>query len=77
MEADLNCTPLQAVIGLSVYSLGVGVVPLVSASFGEEFGRQPLYVVSTIGFSLMHLMSSLCVFLLVQRLVANLDSNTS
>ena len=62
MEADLNCTPLQAAIGLSVYSLGIGVVPLVSASFGEEFGRQPLYVVSIIGFSLAHLMIALYVF---------------
>ncbi|KAL4252903.1 MFS transporter superfamily protein [Abortiporus biennis] len=59
MIADLNCTTFQATIGLSLYCLGFGVVPLVSASFSEEFGRQPLYFCSAIGYTLMHLMIAL------------------
>jgi len=56
MTRDLNCTDFQATIGLSMYALGFSVVPLVTASFSEEFGRQPLYVVSGFGFMMMHLM---------------------
>ena len=59
MLKDLNCTEYQATIGLSVYTLGFAVVPLLTASFSEEFGRQPLYVVSAIGFTLMHMMIAL------------------
>ena len=56
MTKDLNCTDFQATIGLSVYALGFGVVPLLSSSLSEEFGRRPLYIGSVIGFILMHLM---------------------
>ncbi|GJE93234.1 MFS general substrate transporter [Phanerochaete sordida] len=59
MIKDLNCTQFQATIGLSMYTLGFAITPLVTASFSEEFGRQPLYVVSAIGFGLMHLMVAL------------------
>ena len=59
MTRDLNCTEFQATIGVSLYALGFAVVPLVSASFSEEFGRQPLYIVSSVGFALTHLMVAL------------------
>ncbi|TFK52049.1 MFS general substrate transporter [Heliocybe sulcata] len=59
MMRDLNCTNFQATIGLAVYALGFSLVPLVTASFSEEFGRQPLYIVSALGFALMHLMIAL------------------
>lgn len=59
MIRDLGCTRFQATVGLSVYPLGFGVVPLVSASLSEEFGRMPLYVVSSIGFFLMYMMVAL------------------
>jgi len=55
MIVDLNCTEFQATVGLSVYALGFAVVPLVSASFSEEFGRRPLYIGSLIGFLLSHI----------------------
>ncbi|KLO13266.1 MFS general substrate transporter [Schizopora paradoxa] len=55
MTADLNCTTFQATIGLSLYTLGFGLIPLVTAPFSEEFGRQPLYVVSGFIFMIMHL----------------------
>lgn len=55
MIRDLNCTEFQATVGLSVYLLGFAVVPLVSASFSEEFGRRPLYIGSFIGFILSHM----------------------
>ncbi|KAF9266667.1 MFS general substrate transporter [Marasmius fiardii PR-910] len=56
MIPDLGCTEFQATLGLSLYALGFGLVPLVSASFSEEFGRQPLYVVSSLGFMMMYVM---------------------
>ncbi|KAL0567583.1 hypothetical protein V5O48_014412, partial [Marasmius crinis-equi] len=56
MIQDFNCTQLQATWGLSLYALGFGFVPLVSASFSEEFGRRPLYVVSALGFMMMYVM---------------------
>ncbi|KAF9078029.1 major facilitator superfamily domain-containing protein [Rhodocollybia butyracea] len=59
MIRDLNCTEFQATIGLSLYALGFGVVPLVSASFSEEVGRQPLYYISAIGVMLMFLLIAL------------------
>lgn len=61
MTRDLNCTEFQATVGLSTFTLGFGVIPLVTASFSEEFGRLPLYIVSGIGFFLMFLMIALYV----------------
>lgn len=55
MTRDLNCSTLHATIGLSIYTLGFGLFPLVTASLSEEFGRVPLYVVSGIGFFFMYL----------------------
>ncbi|KZT70822.1 MFS general substrate transporter [Daedalea quercina L-15889] len=52
MERDLNCTHFQATLGISLYAFGFSIVPLVTASFSEEFGRQPLYLWSGIGFLL-------------------------
>ena len=61
MRRDLHCTEFQATVGLSVYALGFGVVPLITASFSEEFGRQPLYIGSAVGFLLMYMMVALFV----------------
>ncbi|KAF8799274.1 MFS polyamine transporter [Phlegmacium glaucopus] len=59
MIRDLHCTEFQATAGLSVFTLGFGVIPLVTASFSEEFGRLPLYIVSGLGFLLMSPMIAL------------------
>jgi MFS family permease len=59
MTRELNCTDFQATIGLSVYALGFGLTPLVTASFSEELGRLPLYYGSGIGFLLMYMMIAL------------------
>ncbi|GJE99244.1 MFS general substrate transporter [Phanerochaete sordida] len=59
MVRDLGCTEFEATVGLSLYTLGFALTPLVTASFSEEFGRQPLYVVSAVGFGMMHLMVAL------------------
>ncbi|KAJ7132372.1 MFS polyamine transporter [Mycena epipterygia] len=59
MTRDLNCTEFQATVGFIVYTLGFGLVPLVSSSFSEEFGRQPLYIGSAIGFTFMYLLIAL------------------
>ncbi|KAF8166561.1 MFS polyamine transporter [Mycena galopus ATCC 62051] len=59
MTTDLNCTDFQATVGFIVFTLGFGLVPLVSSSFSEEFGRQPLYIGSAIGFTCMYLVIAL------------------
>lgn len=59
MTRDLNCTQFQGTVGLSMYTLGFALTPLVTASFSEEFGRQPLYLVSCLGFAMMHLVVAL------------------
>jgi MFS family permease len=59
MIPDLHTTSYLAGVGLSTYCLGFGVVPLVTASLSEEFGRMPLYVVSAAGYALTHLMIAL------------------
>lgn len=56
MLEELGCTELEATLGLSLYALGFGLVPLVTASFSEEFGRQPMYYISALGFFLMFVM---------------------
>ncbi|XP_006464020.1 hypothetical protein AGABI2DRAFT_74658, partial [Agaricus bisporus var. bisporus H97] len=56
MTRDLSATQFQATVGLSMYTLGFGVVPLVTASFSEEFGRRPLYLVSGLGFAIFYVM---------------------
>lgn len=70
MIRDLNCTLFEATVGLSTYALGFGVVPLVSASFSEEFGRKPLYMASGFGFVLMFMMVALYALLLPSGNVA-------
>ncbi|KAJ7095471.1 MFS polyamine transporter [Mycena crocata] len=59
MTRDLNCNDFQATVGFIVYTLGFGLVPLVSSSFSEEFGRQPLYIGSAVGFTSMYLLIAL------------------
>ncbi|EPT01012.1 hypothetical protein FOMPIDRAFT_1121546 [Fomitopsis schrenkii] len=59
MERDLNCTSFQETLGVSLYALGFGIVPLVTASFSEEFGRQPLYLWSGVGFLLFTIATAL------------------
>lgn len=61
MCRDLNCTYFQSTIGISTFTLGFGIVPLFTASFSEEFGRQPLYVVSAGGFFLTYILIALYV----------------
>ncbi|KAJ3504065.1 hypothetical protein NLJ89_g8135 [Agrocybe chaxingu] len=56
---DLHCTAFDAILGLSLYLLGFGLLPLITSALSEEFGRQPLYYVSIIGFLLTHPMAAL------------------
>ncbi|KAF7317701.1 Drug transporter [Mycena kentingensis (nom. inval.)] len=55
MMRDLNCSEMEATVGFAVYTLGFGLLPLLTSSFSEEFGRQPLYLASAVGFTLMYL----------------------
>jgi MFS family permease len=55
MKHDLSATSLQVTASLSLYNLGFSVVPLISSSLSEEFGRRPLYIFSAVVFLLMHI----------------------
>ncbi|KAF8449345.1 major facilitator superfamily domain-containing protein [Boletus edulis BED1] len=59
MVEDLHCSNFAATVGLSLYPLGFGIVPLFTSSLSEEFGRFPIYIVSTFSFMLMHVMTAL------------------
>jgi hypothetical protein len=59
MMRDLNCTQFQATVGLSLWSIGFGTVPLITSSFTEEFGRLNIYIVSSFGFMLTEMMIAL------------------
>ncbi|RPD64469.1 MFS general substrate transporter [Lentinus tigrinus ALCF2SS1-7] len=59
MTRDLNATQFQATVGLAMYTLGFALLPLVTTSFSEEFGRQPIYLVTGAGCLLMHMMTAL------------------
>jgi predicted MFS family arabinose efflux permease len=59
MMQDLDCTQFQATVGLSMWSLGFGTVPLITSSFTEEFGRLNIYIVSSFGFMLSEMMIAL------------------
>ena len=59
MTRDLHATQFEATLGLSTWALALALVPLWSTSFSEEFGRQPIYIVSGIGSVLMHVMVAL------------------
>ena len=59
MVVDLHCSTFAATVGLSVYPIGFGFVPLFTSSLSEEFGRFPLYIVTTFLFMLTHVMMAL------------------
>ena len=59
MMRDLNCSKIEATLGLSLYCLGFGILPLFTSALSEEFGRLPLYYASITGFLLMHLVAAL------------------
>ncbi|PIL24914.1 MFS general substrate transporter [Ganoderma sinense ZZ0214-1] len=80
MTRDLHATRFQGTVGISTYTLGFALVPLVTTSFSEEFGRQPLYIVSAIGCLLMHVMTALAQNIqtvIVARFLAGAFGSTS
>ncbi|KAG6379526.1 major facilitator superfamily domain-containing protein [Boletus reticuloceps] len=56
---DLHCTELEATLGLGLYAVGFGIVPLVTSSFSEEIGRRPVYIFSSVVFTLTQIMVAL------------------
>lgn len=52
MMRDLNCSHELAVLGLSIFPLGFGVGPLFTAPLSEAYGRYPLYVVSSLMYTI-------------------------
>ncbi|KAH7882287.1 MFS general substrate transporter [Phlebopus sp. FC_14] len=59
MIEELKCTSLEATLGLGLYAIGFGIVPLVTSSFSEEVGRRPVYIFSSVMFTLTHVMVAL------------------
>lgn len=63
MVDDLHCSLFEATVGLSVYPLGFGLVPLFTSSLSEEYGRFRMYIVTVFLFTLTHVMTALQVVL--------------
>ncbi|KAF9226215.1 MFS general substrate transporter [Gyrodon lividus] len=59
MTEELHCTELQTTLGLGLYAIGFGIVPLVTSSFSEEVGRRPVYIFSSVMFTLTQVMLAL------------------
>ncbi|KII96068.1 hypothetical protein PLICRDRAFT_48991 [Plicaturopsis crispa FD-325 SS-3] len=55
MMHDLNSSNIDATLGLSMYALGGGIIPLVTAPLSEDFGRRPIYLAATFLFLLTNL----------------------
>ncbi|UZJ54056.1 hypothetical protein CBS101457_003376 [Exobasidium rhododendri] len=54
MEADLNNTNHElSLLGISIYALGFGLPPLVLAPLSEVFGRNPIYLVSHLLYTVL------------------------
>jgi hypothetical protein len=59
MMRDLDCTQFQATVALILSPVGFGIVPLITSSFTEEFGRLHIYIVSSFGFMVTQIMIAL------------------
>lgn len=46
MQYDLNTTDTAMNASLSVFTFATALFPLMWASFGDKFGRRPVYLVS-------------------------------
>jgi MFS family permease len=55
MQRELHGTHSQVALSLAVYPLGFGLIPLVTAALSEEFGRRPLYLITSFIFEMMHI----------------------
>ncbi|KAF9517811.1 hypothetical protein BS47DRAFT_1371243 [Hydnum rufescens UP504] len=74
MERDLTSTVLQVTAGLTTYTAGFGIAPLVLSSFSEEFGRRPMYLVCGHINCLRHEVTAglFCIFFLPIALAQNI-----
>jgi MFS family permease len=54
MEIDINNTNHElSLLGISIYALGFGLPPLMLAPFSEVFGRNPIYLVSHLLYTIL------------------------
>lgn len=51
MQRELNLSHIMASLAFSLYPLGFGLGPLVLAPISEVYGRNPMYLVSTVLFT--------------------------
>ncbi|KAK6980904.1 MFS general substrate transporter [Favolaschia claudopus] len=58
MMRELNCSEMEAALGIAMFCLGFALVPLITSAFSEEFGRRPLFVVCTIVFTAMYVVQA-------------------
>ncbi|KAF2274989.1 MFS general substrate transporter [Westerdykella ornata] len=50
VTTDLDCSRIVALLGISVFTFGLGFGPIISAPLSERFGRKYVYLVSAIFF---------------------------
>ncbi|KAI0779744.1 MFS general substrate transporter [Fomes fomentarius] len=55
MRAELHMSEVVAILGVSLYVIGLGLGPLVFAPLGETYGRRKVFVVTGSIFTMFHL----------------------
>ncbi|KIM52403.1 hypothetical protein SCLCIDRAFT_18159 [Scleroderma citrinum Foug A] len=59
MTKELKCSDIDLALGLGLYPAGFGVAPLFTSPFSEEVGRRPVYIFSSITYTLTGVMVAL------------------
>jgi len=62
MTRDLQSSSYLASVGLALYPLGFGLVPIFAAPISEETGRRPMFIIAMFCLTFMHVMVGACVF---------------
>ncbi|KAM0756467.1 MFS general substrate transporter [Meredithblackwellia eburnea MCA 4105] len=79
MIKDLNCSHELAAMGLSAFTLGFGVAPLVLAPFSEAYGRFYMYAISAVIVTVFYIPIGLAkniATVIVSRLIGGLAAST-
>lgn len=59
IEAELGCSRILALAGISTYTIMFGIAPLILAPLSEIYGRRGVYIASTVVYTLFQLPQAL------------------
>ncbi|KAI5809283.1 MFS multidrug transporter-like protein [Pyronema omphalodes] len=79
MEAEWNMSRVPLLVGVTVYTAGFAVAPMMLAPLSEVYGRRNVFLASYVLFNFMHLGTALCnnyAGMLVIRFIAGIGGST-